>query len=103
MERDNFFERMVIMKILEELWYGNVNPNERKLPTNSEQYELVKLIVRHEETLFPMLSEQAKEIYEKLRECRLELSSIVECEAFISGFRLATRIMIETIGEDNDE
>ena len=91
------------MKILEELWYGNVKPNERKLSSNSEQYELVGLIVRHEETLFPMLSEQAKELYEKLRECRSELSSIVECEAFISGFRLGARIMIEAIGEDNDE
>lgn len=88
------------MSILEELWFGNVRPNERKLPSNSEQYELVCLIVRHEETLIPMLSEQAKEVYEKLREFRSELSSLVECEAFVSGFRLGARIMLEAIGED---
>lgn len=86
------------MKILEEMWFGNVKPSERKLPSNSEQYELVSLIVRHEEKLFPMLSEHAKEIYEKLREGRSELSSLVECEAFISGFRLGAMIMLEVMG-----
>lgn len=91
------------MKILKKLWYGDINPNERKLPSNSEQYELVSLIVRHEETLFPMLSEQAKEIYEKLRECRSELFSLVECEAFISGFRLGARIMLEVMDDGKDE
>ena len=91
------------MSILEELWHGNVKPNENKLPSNSAQYELVSLIVRHEETLFPMLSEQAKEIYEKLRECRLELSSIVECEAFVSGFRLGAKIMLEVTEVIGDE
>lgn len=85
------------MRILEELWFGNIKPNERKLPSNSEQYELVKLIIRHEEALFPILSEQAKETYEKLRECRSELSSLVECDAFISGFKLGVKIMVEVM------
>lgn len=91
------------MSILEELWYGNVKPNENKLPSNSEQYELVGLIVEHEEVLFPILSEQAKEIYDKLRECRSELSSLVECEAFVSGFRLGARIIFEVMEADDDE
>ena len=91
------------MKILEEMWLGNIKPNERKLPSNSEQYELVSLIVRHEETLFPMLSEQAKETYEKLRDCRSELSSLVECEAFTSGFRLGAKIMFEVMEARNHE
>ena len=50
-----------------------------------------------------MLSEQAKEIYEKLRECRSELSSLVEREAFETGFRLGARIMLEVMEVDNDE
>ena len=91
------------MGILEKLWLGNVKPGESSMPTNSEHYKLVKLIVRHEETLFPMLSEQAKDTYEKLRECRSELSSIVECEAFISGFRLGAKIMLEVMEGSNNE
>lgn len=91
------------MSILEKLWLGNVKPNERKLPSNSEHYERVKRIIQHEEELFPTFSEQAKETYEKLRECRSELSSLVECEAFISGFRLGAMIMLETIGDNDNE
>lgn len=87
------------MSILEELWFGNIGPNESKLSSNSEQYELVSLIVRHEESLMPMLPDEAKEVYEKLRECRSELSSLVECEAFIEGFRFGARIMTEVMGE----
>lgn len=69
------------MKILEELWYGNINPNERDVKLGSRLHKLGALIVRHEETLMPLLSEQAKEIYEKLRDCHSELQGINECEA----------------------
>ena len=54
------------MSILENLWYGTVKPSERKMSSNSEQYELVKYITRHEEALLPMLSGEARETYEKL-------------------------------------
>ena len=91
------------MSILEELWYGNVKPNENRLPADSEQGKLVSLIVRHEEKLLSLLSEQAMETYEKLRECRSELSSLVECGAFVSGFSLGARIIFEVMGKDGDE
>jgi len=70
------------MKILEELWYGNINPNERDVKLGSRLHKLGALIVRHEETLMPLLSEQAKEIYEKLRDYHSELHGTNECEAF---------------------
>lgn len=74
------------MKILEELWYGNINPNERDIKPGSRLHKLGALIIRHEETLMPLLSEQAKDIYEKLRDCQSELHGINECEAFASVF-----------------
>ena len=55
------------IKILEELWYGNINPNERNVKPGSRLHKLGALIVRHEENLLPLLSEQGKEIYEKLK------------------------------------
>ena len=89
------------MKILEELWYGNINPNERDIKPGSRLHKLGSLIVRHEENLLPMLSEQAKDIYEKLRDCQSELHGINECEAFCIGFRLGARITYEAM-EGND-
>ena len=39
------------MKILEELWYGNVAPSERSVDKGSPMWELGRLIVRNEEEL----------------------------------------------------
>ena len=38
------------MSTLQELWYGNIRPNEDKIITDEEK-ELVSLIAKHHETL----------------------------------------------------
>ena len=45
----------------------------------------------------PLLTESAKEVYEKLRDCQSELHGINECEAFCIGFRIGARIAYETM------
>lgn len=86
------------MKILEELWYRNLNPNEQDIKPGSQLHKLGALTVQNEEYLLPMLSEQAKEVYEKLRDCQSELHGVNECEAFCIGFRLGARIAYESMG-----
>ena len=76
------------MKILEEFWYGNIQPNERDIIPNSRFAKLLKLVTKNEENLAPMLSEDAKAVFEKLRDCQDELSSVSECNSFVLGFRL---------------
>ena len=85
------------MKILEELWYGNVSPNERDVVKGSRLHRLGALVIRNEEDLMPLLSEKVKEVYEKLRDCQSELNNLNECEAFCIGFRLGARIAYETM------
>ena len=85
------------MRILEELWYGNVAPSERSVDKGSPMWELVHLIVRNEEELAPLLSEKAKEVLEKLMDNQTELHCIRECEVFIRGFRLGAKIMLEVL------
>lgn len=82
------------MKILEELWYGNVVPNERNMECGSTMWKLARLVERHEEELTPLLSEKAKEVFEKLRDNQQELNDLNECEVFVCGFRLGARIML---------
>ena len=60
-------------------------------------------IVRHQDDLIPTLTEQQKEIFEKLKDCDSELHGMNELKAFISGFKLVTRIMIEVMQESSDE
>ncbi len=89
------------MKILEEFWYGNIQPNERDIVPNSRFAKLLNLIAKNEENLAPMLSEGAKAVFEKLRDCQDELSSVSERDSFVLGFRFGARFMLEVM-EDMD-
>ena len=85
------------MKILEEFWYGNINPVERNAFKNDRYAELVKLSCGNRDKLTAMLSEKEKETFEKLMDNYSELSAVSECEVFVSGFRLGARMMIEVM------
>ena len=52
------------MNILQELWYGNIRPNEDKVITDEEK-ELVSLIAKHHETLFSSLKNNDLVVFEK--------------------------------------
>ena len=82
------------MNILENLYYGNINPHERYIKQGSKVDKLVKLICKNEEDLNNSLTEKQKEIFEKFKDSTNELSAITEKDSFCSGFILATRIMI---------
>ena len=56
-------------------------------------------VVRYQDDLMSTLTEQQKETLEKLKDCESELYGMNELEAFISGFKLAARIMIEVMEE----
>lgn len=83
------------MKILEDLYYGNISPHERYIKQGSRVDKLVKLICKNEDELTAGLTEKQKETFEKLKDCTSELSCITEREAFSAGFILATRIMMQ--------
>ena len=85
------------MSILEELWYGNVTPNQRSVGQDDRTRKLGGYLLRHEEKLIPLLSEEAKAIYEKIRDNQEELRRLDEREAFCRGFRLGARIAYETM------
>lgn len=46
---------------------------------------------------------QHKEIFEKLKDCEAELHGMNEREAFISGFKLAAKIMTEVLYEPSED
>ena len=92
------------MKILDELWYGNVSPFEQCIRGDKELKELMKLVVRNREELDGTLTEKQKEMLEKFEDCMNEMHSITEREAVSYGFRLGVRLMAEAflapIGEE---
>ena len=85
------------MKILEEFWYGNIQPNERIISPDSRHAELLKVVVQNENKLVLLLSEEAKELFDKFTEAQSELPSMNECDAFVLGFRLGGKFILEII------
>ena len=55
----------------------------------------------HEQELLPLLSEKAKEVYEKMKDNLVELGQISECEIFTQGFRLGAKIILDVL-DDRD-
>ena len=76
------------MNTLQELWYGNIRPNECRVITDEEK-ELVQLIARHHETLSSSLKNDDLIVFEKYVDCFTEYASLIEVQAFEIGFKLA--------------
>lgn len=82
------------MTALQDLWYGNIRPNEDKVITDEEK-ELVSLIARYHETLSSSLKNDDLDVFEKYVDCFTEYSTLIECQAFEIGFKLALNLMKE--------
>ena len=90
--------------IIEELWRGNIDPQNDRLINTAEMKQLIEYIARHHEDLLKTLSDEQKEIFEKLDDCQREYASYAEEAIFTYAFRLGARIIAEAllplIGED---
>ncbi len=82
------------MSMLEELWYGNINPREDK-EISDEEKKLVELMARHQEYMQSILKDKDLDAFKKYIECVDECTSMVECQAFEIGFKLAVRLLNE--------
>lgn len=85
------------MNILEELYYGNVFPNEKCAELNKQTKELLSLQNRNEEKLMSTLTDEQKEIFGKFKDCTREFYEINERQLFILGFKLGAKIVIEAM------
>ena len=88
------------MKTLNEPWHGNTSPCEKDFMKAAPCSELLGYIVRHEEDLQKRLNDEEKGILEKFTECTNEMYGIAEREAFVRGFTLGARIIIEVMNTE---
>ena len=80
------------MTTLQDLWYGNIRPNEDKVITDEEK-RLIELIARHHETLSSSLKNNDLVVFEKYVDCFTDYASMIECQAFEIGFKLSLMLM----------
>lgn len=86
------------MDILEELWYGNIDPMEMNNIQNNPEYQsALRLVNNNYDRLQEGLTDKQKELLMRYAESRNEYSNITELDAFKSGFRLGAGLVMETI------
>ena len=84
-------------KALKDLWYGNISPSEERYIDETVHKKLTAQYFAYEEKLKTILSQEALDIVEKKEDILSQISSYHESEAFISGFRLGAKIMLEVL------
>lgn len=82
--------------IINELWHGNIVPQEDSRNNTKEMKELISYIARHDEDLEKLLTDEQKAIFEKYQDCWNEYVSLAEAAIFEYAFKLGMQIAIET-------
>lgn len=87
------------MRILEEFWYGNIEPMEYGSFSCEEYRDLLRLMAKNEEKLQATFSDEQKELFSRYTDCIQEFQTISECLLFQNSFRLGAKMMLEVMEE----
>ena len=88
------------MNTIQDLYYGRISPYEMSISTAPEYQKLKALADKNEDLLKESLSQEQKELLEKLTESVTDISSISERDMFIAGFRLGMKLMIDVMKDE---
>ena len=86
--------------VINELWHGNIVPQEDSRNNSPEMKELMEYMARHHDDLLKTLNDEQKEIFEKFDDCWSEYMSLAEAAIFEYAFRIGARLAME-IQQDN--
>lgn len=87
------------MRILEEFWYGNIEPTDYDAGASKEYKEALKLIARNEEKLRATMTDEQKELFSRYTDCVQEFQTMTGCLLFQNSFKLGARMMLEVMNE----
>ena len=85
--------------IINELWCGNIMPNEDSRTNTPQMRKLLGYMARHREELEKSFRDEQKEIFEKFHDCWVKYMSLAEAAIFEYAFKLGMQIAIETLME----
>ena len=82
--------------IIEELFYGNLEPQELTTELTPRLKKKLNELVKKEEELTDLLPEKEKELFANYVNAHNEFSSISNSDGFVSGFRFGARFVYDT-------
>lgn len=83
------------MTMLEELFYGNINPCDKAVKKGSRYAKLQKRLCDNYDGLRKSLTEKDLPLLDAAEDAAAELSVLSQKESFADGFRLGARLMLE--------
>ena len=84
---------------LEDLWHGNISPQEDSRNNTPEMKQLMEYMARHHDDLLKTMTDEQKEIFEKFDDCWSEYSNYAEEAIFEYAFKLGMQIAIQTLSK----
>ena len=84
---------------LEELWHGNMNPQEDSRNNTPEMKQLMEYMARHHDDLLKSMNEEQKDILERFDDCWSEYASLAEEAIFVYAFRLGAQMMLDVLSK----
>jgi hypothetical protein len=88
-----------VNSILEELFFGNINPNEKQFVRNSDYDKAMQTISENEDRLTELLTDKEKSLFLNYENAQNEITSMTSIEYFSDGFRLGAKIMLEVMSD----
>ena len=85
------------MNIINELWHGNIVPQEDSRNNSPEMKKLMEYMARHHDNLLKTMTDEQKETFEKFHDCWSEYMSLAEAAIFEYAFKLGIKITIEVL------
>lgn len=87
------------MKILQDLWNGNLAPSEKVERTDPQYLHIREEQVEQNERLWQMLSKEQRELFESIQSEHDKLIWMELEDAFIKGFQLGGQFILAIIGK----
>lgn len=88
-------------RMLEELYFGNLNPNNHSYVRDSGYGKAVRTISENEEKLTELLEGKEKKLLLDLVNAQGLVGGTTAVESFIQGLRLGARIAIEVMSDED--
>ena len=90
-------KKVMPMGILDELYYGNIDPHTRRVQPDTQLGKTRALLVQNENKMRAMMNEEQRDWFERCKELEGEISELQDREMFANGFCLAVKIMAEVM------
>ncbi|MDO5111560.1 MAG: hypothetical protein Q4E65_04555 [Clostridia bacterium] len=90
-------------KVLEDLYLGNIVPNEKVFVRGTPFAKALATIEKNETYLNTTLEGKDKDAFAAFVDAQSELNAITGREGFVDGFRLGMRVALAALSDEDSE